>query len=458
MGTASSKERKNIEVSYWLDLTFFKMGFWITWALIPVVVEVLPAFFSSIWLIVQHWHPVKLKVPEKLPVISLIIPVYNSEATLYDCIRSVNDSSYPSNLVQIILADNQSTDNSFAAYERAQNEFPNLNLRLIRTEQGKAKALNSAIYSSIGTYIINIDSDGVLEKNALMNMVLRFENDSKLAALTGTILPQKELIRSSKKRSLRLLQRNEYFEYAQAFLSGRIIESRSNRLFTMSGAFSAFRKNDLLQTFLYNTGTIGEDTDMTFQMRDRLKSKVAICSDAIFYIEPIDSLDDLYIQRQRWQTGELEVVDKNESDLKLKSFFRSFLVRRMMLDHTFLFPKLIWSAASIVLLFLGYSWVILLMSYLLIYFLYIGVSLLNYICVLLLLRGFTEERAFFRASWWVVFTLPFYNFICSWFRLIGTLNSMTRRSSWNTIRFKQEIVKLYRQFLEDIKTIKNKWR
>ncbi|WP_311407315.1 hypothetical protein [Liquorilactobacillus uvarum] len=62
-------------MSYWLDLTFFKMGFWITWALIPVVVEILPAFFSSIWLIVQHWHKTKLNVPEKLPIVSLIIPV-----------------------------------------------------------------------------------------------------------------------------------------------------------------------------------------------------------------------------------------------------------------------------------------------------------------------------------------------------------------------------------------------
>ncbi|KRL00988.1 glycosyltransferase [Liquorilactobacillus capillatus DSM 19910] len=434
------------------------MGFWITWALIPVVVEILPAFFASIWLIMRHWHRVKLPVPEKLPVISLIIPVYNSEGTLFNCIRSINESTYPAELIQIILADNQSTDHSFDAFERAQNEFKKLNMSVINTEQGKAKALNSAIYSSIGNYIINIDSDGILEKNALMNMVLRFENEPELAALTGTILPQKEMIKTARKKWLKLLQHNEYFEYAQAFLSGRVIESRSNQLFTMSGAFSAFRKDTLLQTFLYNTGTIGEDTDMTFQMRDRLKNKVAICSDAIFYIEPIDDLNTLYLQRQRWQTGELEVVDQNTADLQLKGFFKNFLVRRMMLDHTFLFPKLIWLAASVVLLFLGYSWIILLLSYVLIYFLYVVVSLLNYLCVVLLLRAFPAERKFFKSSWWVILTLPFYNFICSWFRLIGTLNSMTRKSSWNTINFSQELKKLWTLFLADLKMIKNKWR
>ncbi|MHA5186080.1 hypothetical protein R5R53_07310 [Oenococcus oeni] len=94
---------------------------------------------------------------------------------------------------------------------------------------------------------------------------------------------------------MRLLQNNEYFEYAQAFLSGRSIESSANRLFTMSGAFSAFRKEVLLKTYMYNTQTVGEDTDMTFQIRSKLKGRVALCTDSFFYVDPIESLDQLYI-------------------------------------------------------------------------------------------------------------------------------------------------------------------
>ena len=44
------------------------------------------------------------------PLISIIIPVYNSEKTLYACLKSIHDSSYDFRKIQIIVVDNQSTD------------------------------------------------------------------------------------------------------------------------------------------------------------------------------------------------------------------------------------------------------------------------------------------------------------------------------------------------------------
>lgn len=73
---------------------------------------------------------------------------------------------------------------------------------------------------------------------------------------------------------MKLLQVSEYFEYAQAFLSGRSIEADKGQLFTMAGAFSAFRKEVLYSTFLYNINTVGEDTDMTFQIREGKKRRL----------------------------------------------------------------------------------------------------------------------------------------------------------------------------------------
>lgn len=441
-------------MSYWLNLTLFKMGFWLTWALIPIAVEIIPAFISGIQLFFKTLRKKQLTMPDKMPFISLIVPVYNSEETLFNCIRSIHDSTYPTELVQVILADNQSTDNSFGVYADAQNKFSDMNMQLIHTGRGKASALNVAIYASIGTYIINIDSDGILEKNALMNMVLQFENNYAVAALTGTILPQRQMIKAQKSWWLKLLQHNEYFEYAQAFLSGRTIESKNNQLFTMSGAFSAFRKEALLNTFMYNTDTIGEDTDMTFQIRDKLKRKVGICASAIFYIEPIPSLGNLYTQRQRWQRGELEVLQQHRQDIKMRNFFNDFLIRRMMIDHTFLFPKIIWIFASIALLFFHYSAIMMAMSYVAIYLLYILVGMLNFVCVRLLLHDFPEENKFYAHQWWVVLTQPLYNFICSWIRFVGTINGMTELSVWNSERFDQEaksIGSVVRGDLNDLK-------
>lgn len=441
-------------MEYWLNLTLFKMGFWLTWALIPIVVEIIPAFFSIFRLFLKNLRHKKLEMPDKMPFISVIVPVYNSEDTLYRCIQSIHDSTYPTELVQVILADNQSTDSSFEVFSRAHSHFSDMHMQLIHTEQGKAKALNSAIYESIGTYIFNIDSDGVLESHALMNMVLRFENDYDAAAMTGTILTQKEQIKTEKGFFRKILNKNEYFEYAQAFLSGRVIESDSNQMFTMSGAFSAFRKEALLNTFMYSTSTVGEDTDMTFQIREKLKRKVVICSDAIFYIEPINRLSQLYTQRQRWQRGEIEVSQEYSKHIELKNFFSNFLIRRMIIDHTFLFPKMIWIFASIALLFFRYSVIMMAMSYFIIYILYVVVALFNYVCVRMLLRDFTEERRFYTRLAWVALTLPIYNFVVAFIRFVGILNTMKEMAVWNTKKFDDEVGSVRSVFKEDLQRVK----
>ncbi|WP_461215069.1 TIGR03111 family XrtG-associated glycosyltransferase [Lacticaseibacillus sp. GG6-2] len=446
-------------MSYWLHLTVFQMGFWITWTLVPIVVEILPALWSAVVLMWRHWHAPQLVAPAKWPMVSVIVPVYNSEDTLFACIQSLVDQTYPKAAMQIILANNQSTDDSFAAFAHAQNAFPDLIMRYVNTDKGKAKALNTAIYESIGTYVINIDSDGTLGKHAVTNMVLRFENDPQIAAMTGAILPRHDLVAAIKRPWHRLVANNEYYEYAQAFISGRTIESSHDQLFTMSGAFSAFRREVLMETFLYNTDTIGEDTDMTFQIRTRLGKKVVICTNAIFYIEPIAGLGELYTQRQRWQRGELEVATHYmQHSAGLRRFFKDFLIRRLMIDHTFLFPRMIWMFASVVLVQFGYPPVVMLLSYVVIYGLYVFVSLVNYASVVLLLRHEPEEWHFYLKKWWVAFTLPAYNFICSAIRLIGIINGMTTHASWQLRAFSQEVKQVQAVIKHDVKSVQNHHR
>ncbi|MCE6029127.1 putative glycosyltransferase, exosortase G system-associated [Lactiplantibacillus pentosus] len=444
---------------YWLNLALTRMGFWITWALIPIVVEIIPSIVSTAKLMHRQRRMPKLKAPQKWPWVTIIVPVYNSEDTLFDCIRSIDRQTYPKQAMQIILANNQSTDDSFGAYARAQDAFPNLFLRYVNTDKGKARALNAAIYESIGSYVINIDSDGLLEPNAVKNMVLRFESDNSIAAMTGAVLPQRQLVQQVSGWWHRLLAKNEYYEYAQAFLSGRTIESFRDQLFTMSGAFSAFRREVLMETFLYDTDTIGEDTDMTFQIRTRLGKKVVICANAIFYVEPISGFAELYTQRQRWQRGELEVAQNYMAQTaSLRGFFKDFLVRRIMIDHTFTFPRMIWTFATLVLIAFGYSMLVVGLSYLLIYGLYVLVGVINFISVGILLKPYPAERRFYSRLWWLTLTLPIYMFLTGWIRLVGVINAMTTHATWRMRGFSEEWHQLIAVLRDDRQTVRDYYR
>ena len=66
-----------------------ELGFWISWLLLPLIYEFLPALYGFITLGIAGRKLKGLRTLNYLPRISLIIPVYNSEDTIYSCIRSV---------------------------------------------------------------------------------------------------------------------------------------------------------------------------------------------------------------------------------------------------------------------------------------------------------------------------------------------------------------------------------
>ncbi|MCR5691582.1 MAG: putative glycosyltransferase, exosortase G system-associated [Eubacterium sp.] len=422
---------------------FHSILFWGAWIIIPVIMEILPALGGGLLLISRRRKQkrkmrkaVKLK---NFPGLTLIIPVYNSEETLFNCVRSVAESTYPSDALRIYLVNNQGKDNSFAIYSQCQEAFPQLKMQWLNSKQGKSRALNLALYNSDGKYIINLDSDGQLEPHALEYMVTRFENDTSINCMTGAVLTDPGLIKKYKKFFPRLLRNLEFMEYAQAFLAGRSYASETDKVYTLSGAFSAFRKSAILKSRLYNTNTICEDTQITFQMRYIQKEKVEVCEDAIFFVDPIEDMNKLYTQRQRWQRGSLEVA-KQFLDKK-KNFGRNFLdvnVHTLLYDHTFAFPRLIWYVALFCLVFMNYSTSLIILSTGVIFLLYILVGFVYFAIVNYYLKEFTEIKSYYQKHWWVVFLLPFFNFLVFFIRFAGVVNSINTDSAWKTRNFTEE--------------------
>lgn len=414
--------------------------FWSAWIIIPFIMEIIPAVSNLVILFRKRRRRDTAPDPVSWPEITLIIPVYNSGDSLNRCVRSIHESSYDDRRIRIFLVNNQTRDDSFAIYQKAQEEFPTLDMQWMNARQGKSRALNLALYNSTGKYIINIDSDGFLEHDALKNMVRMFESDLSIGSMTGTILTDPGQIEGYRRFFPRLLRKLEFVEYAQAFLAGRSVMSEHGKLYTLSGAFSAFRKSAILKSRMYNTNTIAEDTQITFQMVRLLHQKVKLCDDAIYYVGPIEGLDKLYTQRQRWQRGSLEVAKlfEDRNLMKPSRMFSDINVRTLMYDHTFAFPRVAWYLAMIALLFMGYSTRMILYSVLIITVIYIVISYLYYWEICIFLRKFPELRQYYRRQWPCVAMLPFFNMFVFFIRLFGILNSENTASSWKTRTLTEE--------------------
>ncbi len=408
--------------------------FWAAWIIIPVIMEIVPAIGSVLLLLKRHWKRSKNKEGLKVyPEISLIVPVYNSEQTLFNCIKSIYECDYPNDRMRVFLVNNQGKDNSFSVYARCQKEFPNLPMQWLNSQQGKSKALNLALYNSSGKYIINLDSDGMLEKSALNNMIDKFEDNPELNCMTGAILTTPEQIEEYKRFFPRLLRKLEFMEYAQAFLAGRSYASETNAVYTLSGAFSAFRKSAVLKSQLYNTDTICEDTQITFQMKYFYKERVEVCEDAIYFVDPIEGFNKLYTQRQRWQRGSLEVAKMfSAKQFSLTRFFADINIKTLIYDHTFAFPRMIWYLALICLLCMNYSGRAIVFATFVILVMYIIIGYFYFISTQLFLKSMPEVRKYYCKQWWVVLLLPMFNLIVFFIRLAGIINSINTDSAWKT--------------------------
>ncbi|BBF42945.1 glycosyltransferase [Lachnospiraceae bacterium KM106-2] len=447
-----------------IDYIYSSILFWMAWIIIPLLMEILPAVIQFFMLLFYRNNK---KEPENnyFPLITIIIPVYNSRDSLRACIASIVESNYPDEKIEVMLVNNEGEDDSFQVYMDCQKEFSTLKMIWMNSKQGKSKALNLALFNSKGEYIINIDSDGVLHPNAIRNMVYQFEHDKKTDCMTGTILSSTDMIEQTEGRWLRLLRKIEFVEYAQAFLAGRTFESAFNSIYTLSGAFSGFRRSTIMKTKLYHTDTVCEDTQITFQVRQELNRKVKVCSNAIFFVDPIEGMNKLYTQRQRWQRGEIEVAHLflNRKKNRKRVSFQNFAVRLLIFDHTYAFPRMIWYFALLFLVFLNYPIKLVVISVVLIFLLYMMTSFLYYVNVSIYLTEYKELKKYYMRKWYAVLLLPFYNFIIFWFRFAGIINSIRGEQTWRTKNLteekailKQIITKDFHAFCERMNKIKKR--
>ena len=101
-------------------------------------------------------------------LVSIIIPVYNVEKFLRDCLESVTAQTYGK--YEVILVDDGSTDSSAEICK----EYCSMDSRfkLIRKENGGASsARNAGLEQAVGEYIYFLDSDDWLEKDTLETLI-----------------------------------------------------------------------------------------------------------------------------------------------------------------------------------------------------------------------------------------------------------------------------------------------
>lgn len=114
-------------------------------------------------------------------MVSIILPVYNRQAYLEECIRSVQAQSYQN--FELIVVDDGSTDASYPLCEKLADEDPRI--RLHQADHGGVSAArNLALDMACGDFVFFLDSDDVIHPKLLETLVSKMTETG--AGMAGT--------------------------------------------------------------------------------------------------------------------------------------------------------------------------------------------------------------------------------------------------------------------------------
>ena len=125
----------------------------------------------------------KLKQIGSLPLVSVIIPCYNSAAHITETINSVSAQTMGN--FEILVVDDCSTDGSADVVKAIALDEPRLRFFQQETNQGVAKARNRALREAVGRYIAYLDSDDLWAPEKLERQIAYMHKHNIGACLTS---------------------------------------------------------------------------------------------------------------------------------------------------------------------------------------------------------------------------------------------------------------------------------
>ena len=119
------------------------------------------------------------------PLLTVVIPAYNEEKTIRNCILSVMKQTYSN--IQLVVVNDGSKDRTGKILRELSStgdkRFLSKTFKVVfQKNSGKSNAINNAIKNyAKGELVMILDADSMLEKDTIQNMVAHFSNHNVIA-------------------------------------------------------------------------------------------------------------------------------------------------------------------------------------------------------------------------------------------------------------------------------------
>ncbi|GLB31346.1 N-acetylglucosaminyltransferase [Lacrimispora amygdalina] len=241
------------------------------------------------------------------PMVTVMVPAHNESIVLRKTMEALLKFDYPKDRYEIIVVNDNSTDDSAQVLKTIQQKNPSARIIIINTDhvaggKGKSNALNIALSMASGSVIAIYDADNTPEKQALRILVENLMSDDRLGAVIG-----------------KFRTRNKYASLLTRFVN---IETLAYQCMNQAGRYFFFKlctipgTNYVIRRELidrmggWDVNALAEDTEISFRLY-RMGYYIKFIPQAVTWEQEPQKLKQWFKQRTRWVKGNLYVLKNN---------------------------------------------------------------------------------------------------------------------------------------------------
>lgn len=277
----------------------------IIWSLLIVNI-VLVIFGYIYYLKTDKLAPPKLE-EGKIPFVSIMVPAHNEGIVIVRTVEALLNFSYPADQYEVIVINDNSSDNSAELLADLGKQFPNRNLKVINTDavtggKGKSNALNIGFKQAKGEVIAIYDADNTPETNALTYLVAELMNGNEYGAVIGKF--------RTRNKDTNLLTRFINIETLAFQWMAQAGRFELMKLCTIPGTNFVVRRSIIEAIGGWDEKALAEDTEISFRVY-MMGYKIKFQPKAVTWEQEPQTLSVWFRQRTRWVKGNIYVIVKN---------------------------------------------------------------------------------------------------------------------------------------------------
>lgn len=209
----------------------------------------------------------------QFPKISLVICTYNRDRYILQALESIDAQTADKTLFELVVIDNNSTDNTASIVKKFISEHPGLDAHyFFETNKGLSFARNRGITEARSPILCYIDDDVILSTGYVQEMISFFESHPHATGVGGKVIPKYE-------SGTEPAWMNKYLN---GFV-GRVDHGTEIKKYDQSMKYPAGCNMTYTKDILHKAG--GFNNDLTFRSDDKyMFYKVSEISDEIYYL------------------------------------------------------------------------------------------------------------------------------------------------------------------------------